>query len=465
MKIKEQKNILGISNFCKWCARRYLIIVSIVLTISYFSFGTYRNWPYKVESDGKYYYNFLISGLFDGDFDFTNDYRVKKLSWMKTDTDHYHFRDVINPETNKPLNVFTVGPALLWLPFFVLAFIAGQLISLLGVPIDMNPYGKFFQYTVMYSGVVYCTIGIVLLTKMLSRSFSDSISKIATWIVLVATPLYYYTVFEASMSHVYDFFTFTLLLFLILNASRHKDIAYYIFLGFSGALHVLVRTQNIATVFVMLLMLFYHLYQNKFILWKLHLRNIGITGFALLFGLTPTMITNHYLFGHPFIVPQGDGFLSWFDPKILSLLFSPRNGLFSHHPVLLLGLIGYVALLIKSYGTKQEFVFFVLMFVAVAGQVYINATVLDWWSGDSYGQRRMTFSMPLFAFGGAYLIDRVYTYLKGMEICTVWISAFIVIICTSAGIYLTLIHVFLWDYQLPHNIIKWMFYYAPVRIL
>ena len=54
MKIKEQKNILGISNFCKWCARRYLIIVSIVLTISYFSFGTYRNWPYKVESDGKY---------------------------------------------------------------------------------------------------------------------------------------------------------------------------------------------------------------------------------------------------------------------------------------------------------------------------------------------------------------------------------------------------------------------------
>ena len=39
-------------------------------------------------------------------------------------------------------------------------------------------------------------------------------------------------------------------------------------------------------------------------------------------------------------------------------------------------------------------------------QIYICGIVSDWWGGDSFGMRRMTGTIPLFALGLAALLER-----------------------------------------------------------
>ena len=77
-----------------------------VLVVAYFTFGGYRNWPYKVESDGKYYYHYLVSLLLDGDLDFANQYRIPQPAWMQASLDPYGFADQVSARTGRPANGF-----------------------------------------------------------------------------------------------------------------------------------------------------------------------------------------------------------------------------------------------------------------------------------------------------------------------------------------------------------------------
>jgi hypothetical protein len=202
--------------------------------------------------------------------------------------------------------------------------------------------------------------------------------------------------------------------------------------------------------------------------------------------MLPVLLINNYLYGNPLAIPQGNQFLDLAHPQVLGLLFSQRNGLFSHHPVLVFGGIGFVAFLTSrvfnqaptpdqpgadsTWGLscnsaccpplsrKQGLLFFGAMSVAFAFQVYINSTARDWWSGHSFGQRRLISSFPLFVFGLAYCADRLLAFSLR------WYALAVGVLSLS-GMYLMFIHVFLWDYEQPHNILAWMFWYAPKEVL
>ena len=45
------------------------------------------------------------------------------------------------------------------------------------------------------------------------------------------------------------------------------------------------------------------------------------------------------------------------------------------------------------------------------------------------------------------------------------LNVFGVGVFSISGIYLTFIHVFLWNYDEPHNILAWMFYYVPKEVI
>lgn len=436
----------------------YFALLAVFLSVCYFSFGTYRNWPYKIESDGKYYYQYLVSGYYDRDFNFTNNYLVPAPPWMRQPIDIYDFRDRINPDTGRPTNIFTIGPAILWFPFFLVAHVIARGLGAVGIPVDVNPWGQFTQYAVMYSAVVYTLSALYIIHRLLLRYFEGRVATYATWLLLVSTNLFYYAVFEASMSHVYDLFTYALFLFVFIESTRTSQPLVYVYLGLAAALHVLVRTQNILSIALFSAALVAtHLSSRSSGAWR---RSTVAYGIALIIGLLPIPLLNAYLYGHPFAIPLGAAPLDLGNPRILQVLFSERNGLFSQHPALLLGMAGFLVFLYHAIktGTRRESIFFGTMLVAFVGQLYINSAVADWWGGDAFGQRRLISSFPLFAFGLAYLLQR------GQRSAP-WLNVLAIIMFSIAGLYLTFIHVFLWDYSQPHNIWLWMFYYAPQEIL
>lgn len=385
----------------------------LILTISYFAFGTYRNWHYKVESDGKYYYQYLVSLVNDRDIDFTNDYNLMKPDWMVLPVDPYGQRGHINSLTHKPSNLWTIGPAILWFPFYLVTWLIGYVTNLYNPnSLNLNPWGQFMQYGTMFSAVVYTLLTLWLIYRLLQDYFQIVPILQTIALLLFGSNLVYYSVFEASMSHVYDLFSLVLFVYCFKKVfnNLNKTFSFFI-LGASGGLHTLVRTQNVLTILFFAGLLTCLILQNPKYIQLRQIWNFLLFIATYFLACLPVFLVNYYLFDNPFTIPQGSEFFS--EPHFWEILFSTHNGLFLFNPVLFIGFIGFCWLLVRSWRkrTGQELILFVLL-VAFVAQVVVNSSVQDWWGGDSFGQRRLVGSYLIFAIGLAYLLEKMRNWSK-----------------------------------------------------
>lgn len=450
--------------------RLFSLLLLGLLIAHYFAFGGYKNWRYKIEGDGKYFYQYLVSAVYDGDLDFSNQYRSPRYPWMRTEIDYDRFRDVVSPVTGRPANIFWPGSALLWFPFFAVSWSLGTLLNAVGLAVDMNPFGRWFQYGVMVAGPAYAALALVLLGRLFSRLrlLSVDSSRLALVLVLFASPLYYYTVFEPSMSHVYDLLAFVLYLLAILRWVERGLLRDLAALSFAGGLFILVRAQNAATVALFSLVLFFlpaRPGQEGARVALLRLRRFAGCTLPLLLGVLPILALNRYLYGGAFVVKGAGSVLDPTHPKLLEVLFSPKNGLFSHHPLLLVGLAGFVWLLASRPVELPRWFLWTLL-GAFFVQLWVNASTPDWWGGagpegHSFGQRRLLSSLPLFTLGLAFLLEKVRRRSGDRFTGPVLAMAAVTV---ALGFYLTLIYVFVWYDPVPHDVFREMFVTVPSKV-
>ena len=100
-------------------------------------------------------------------------------------------------------------------------------------------------------------------------------------------------------------------------------------------------------------------------------------------------------------------------------------------------------------------------------QVWANASTRDWWGGagpegHSFGQRRLLSSLPLFVLGLAFLLEKVRRRSGDRFTRPVLAMAAVTM---ALGFYLVLIHVFVWSYDEPHDVFRWMFVKIPSRVV
>jgi hypothetical protein len=91
-------------------------------------------------------------------------------------------------------------------------------------------------------------------------------------------------------------------------------------------------------------------------------------------------------------VPQGEEFMKWTAPALVSVLFS-EHGLISWTPIVAVSLAGLVML------WKREPMVAAALGVAMLVSWYTNAAVADWWAGEAYGARRFVSCFPIFTIG------------------------------------------------------------------
>ncbi len=445
--------------------RLFPLLLLGLLTAHFFAFGGYKNWPYKIESDGKYFYQYLVSAVYDRDFDFANQYRLPKYPWMRTEIDCGKYKDEVSPVTGRPANIFWPGPALLWLPFFAASWTIGTLLNAVGFAVDMNPFGRWFQFGVMVAGPIYAALALVLLGRLLSRLRLASVAsaRLALVLVLFASPLYYYAIFEPSMSHVYDLLAYVAYLLAVLlwvEQGRLRDLAA---VSLAGGLLILIRPQNATTVALFSAVLFFLPAgpdREGAPGAVLRLRRLAACALPLLLGVMPILALNRYLYGGAFIVKGAGSSLDPAHPKLLGVLFSARNGLFSHHPLLLVGFAGIVWLLV-SRPVETPLWFLWTLLAAFFVQVWVNGSTHDWWGGHSFGQRRLLSSLPLFTLGLAFLLEKVRRR-SGDRFTMPVLAVSGVTVCL--GFYLTLIYVFAWYDNGPHDVFRSMFVTVPSKI-
>ena len=356
----------------RWIDGPRLVLVLLALWIFPSVYG-------RLGGDGIHNYAFLRSPIIDHDLDFANDFAG------------FGARTFISPQ-GEITSRAPVGLALLWLPAFLLVHIPLAAAAALGAPVRADGFGPAYQAGVTAATFIYGVAALAILEGLLRPRFGKAVALLAVLALWLATPLHFYMVANPFMNHVGSAFAATLFVAAWLRARETWARRDWVRAGLAGGLMCLVRVQDPVLLTLPLV--------------DLALRRpppvreaagflAGPAAFALFQAILWTKL---YGFGFAGVVMR-QNLVGRSGPHLVDLMFSARHGLFTWTPVFLLAALGWLLWLARDTRLGA------LMIGGFLLSSLVNSSMLDWWGGDAFGQRRMLGLVPLFALGLGATLD------------------------------------------------------------
>ncbi len=373
------------AGFLKW-STGIVFAGYILLTVLYYFLGYLENPDQRIKGfDSVYYYIYLPSTFFDGDLNFTNELTRLYPSGLKQLTD-----------SGLPRNLFSVGPAVFWSPFFILAHILTLISRLFGGSLAADGFSSLYQLSVYVANSFYGLAGVLLTLSILRRYVAPLPALLSALGIMLASQLTYYFWSFTAMSHNISFASTSLFLLLLLTCGPGAWTA------LAAAAMILARWQNALFLLPLGFMFINQIHGSlksgdRTFVPKEYL----IFGVVLLAGLTPQFLAWKAIYGKFLLIPQGSGFIDFKDLAGVSVLFGLRHGLFSWHPLLLIGLAGIYFL------WKREKTLALSLIGVFVLQWIVNESVSDWWAGWSFGNRRFINLLPIFALGLGLILNEL----------------------------------------------------------
>ncbi len=301
--------------------------------------------------------------------------------------------------TGYRINEWSVGPALLWSPFFLMAHGLVRLGKALGIPWEADGYSAPYQTLTALGSALYALIGLELLRRLALRIASPAAALWGVLTAWLASPLVFYMSAHPFMSHAVDFFVNAG--FLRAWTCWEKPTPWArLALGWIGGLAAAVRYPN-AT-----LLLWPALEDLRQAMRApreglLRLLSLGVGAWI---GFLPQMIVWRVVFG-AWIVgnPYGIAGAGTFDlraPHLLEVLFSTNRGLFPWTPIAAFALAGLVGPLRRARPAWAR-----LLLAQTGAQLYIVGSWSVWSGAAAFGPRLLTGLFAGFALGLAALYE------------------------------------------------------------
>jgi hypothetical protein len=347
----------------------------------------------RLGADAVEYYAHLRSLYFDRDVDFANEFEHFGI------LERY---DKIRPTpTGHRRTIFSIGPALLWLPFYA----AGDALARLRGDVQ-DGYSPAHIRATCLGSLVYGVAGLLLVYTLVARLVPRAAALWSVVLAMYATFLWWYVVYEPVMSHAGSFFVAALVLRVWWDGRERLTWRRALSLGVLIGFGATVRWQNGVLLLLPLGSLVCEWLDRarlaagarpQAFAWPLPAlvaRGLGIlAAFAL--GALPQMLAWKAIFGAYLLAdpPHGRDFLRLDHPWLLETFFSSRHGLFYWTPVFWAAYVGLVAFARRERRTGLALV------APVAVMTYVNACSGDWWAGGSYSNRRFDSLLPLLAAG------------------------------------------------------------------
>ena len=308
--------------------------------------------------------------------------------------------------TGYRLNDAPIGTAVLWAPFYVVAdgiVIAGRA---LGSSVPRNGYSRPYVLAVCLASLFWGLAGLALTYRLCRAHVSREAARWAVLALWFASPLVFYLYITPAMSHASSLFAVALFLWLWHRTRFERSVGQWVILGASAGLMVLVRELNWLALVVIGVDELHRLVtagrpEGGGVLTTLARRSSGYLAFGLAVAVVvaPQFYVYRTLNGTfgptPFVVEK----FSALPVYTIDVLFSGFHGLFSWHPVTLVGVTGLVVLWLRSPVVALALGGF---FVA---QVLVVGSYDTWWGGASFGARRFVNCIPVFALGLASLFE------------------------------------------------------------
>lgn len=303
----------------------------------------------------------------------------------------------------RTLSIFSIGVALMQLPFFVL----GHALAAWG-GWEANGYSTPYAVAQLFGAAFYLALSMVLLRRCLRMRLPGIPVWPSLLLLYLGTNLYYYTAFEAFMSHGYSFFLFAALWYLTEKQLAGLDPIRHVLLFVVAALIVLVRPLN------GVVLLFPLLYRAKDLAavqerlawaWRMPTATMLGLGIAALLVL-PQLLYWNYASGQWLLFTygtKGEGF-DWSSPHLFDLLISHQNGWFVYTPLMLFVL----AMLFWQARQRGNGARSMLLVWGITW--YLYGCWWAWWLGGAFGYRGFVEYTALLSLPLALLLERVRSF-------------------------------------------------------
>ena len=338
--------------------------------------------PQEFRADSASYFVYLRSAVFDGDLDFADEW------------EHWGYPPQRITPTGLRVNSQSVGPALLWSPFYLAAHVYVKLGHALGSRrFADDGYDRPYRRATALGTLTAVVVGAALLVAALSRATGAGPACLAVAAAVFASPVLYYAWVVPAMSHGAAFGAGAAVVWAWERARRRPSLGAWTSLGALLGVAALMRWQAaLLALLVAPLALRGLLRREVRWPWLAAAATAGAAAFA------PQALAWRALYGSFLLVPQGGGFLDWTSPHFSDTLFSADHGFFSWTPAMLLGIVGLAA------GLRRDPLGSGASLLVCFATAWVNGAVADWAASDAFGARRFDVVVPLAAAGLARLI-------------------------------------------------------------
>ncbi len=277
---------------------------------------------------------------------------------------------------NKINTKYPCGVAILEAPFFIATHLYCKLSGK-----EASGFTIPYHRAIDMAGVFYLMLGFYFLFRSLKNYFPEKIILLSFFLYFAGTNLYFYSILETGLSHVYSFFLFSLFLFLYKKYLINPQWKLLCTLAICTGMILLVRQINLVFLPVFFLLdssswkdPITRLQQN----WKSWLAFAGI----VLIVLIPQIVYYVYQSGNVLSYSyQDESFIYKFSPRLFKVWFAFENGWLTNNPMHLFTILGIIAMIRQKLFNG----WLALLLILAVSYVYGS-----WWSyklGCGFGHR------------------------------------------------------------------------------
>jgi hypothetical protein len=371
-----------------------------------------------VRGDGVEYYAYVRSLVIDGDFDFENEWQASNPSFRQG---HLDAQGKIPPQertrTGHVANLASVGPSLLWSPFFLAVHGPVLVLDRLGAHIAANGYS--YPYVITLAGVtaLYAFVGLWLSFCIARTQTSGRWALLATIGIWLASSLPVYMYFNPFWSHAHSAFAVALFLWYWHRTRPERTWGQWIVLGLLGGLMLDMYYANGVVLVVPLIESLRGYWRDLrgahadvgradtggADIGRAARRFLSNTIFLVACGvaLLPTLILHHIIYGAYLQTGYAEmGSWDWLHPALLQVLFSSDHGLLSWTPILIPALLGLFFL------RKRDPEMALCFGAAFLAFYFLIASYPTWDGISAFGGRFFVSMTPIFIVGLAETLER-----------------------------------------------------------
>ncbi len=396
--------------------------------------------PY-LRGDGNGYYAYLRSAVIDRDFDFENEFRRGDPLFQ---TLYFDERGDVRPPmraaTGRVINQWAVGPAILWLPFFLAAHVLVFLANVFSAGIPADGFAAPYRWLCAIGTACYGWLAVALGYAVATRVTGARAAVLAALAIWWASSLPVYMYFLPFHVHALSAFAVALFVWYWL-ASQSRGLAPRRFAAWGLMAGLMIDVYYLNALFVLLTAIELFGRRPRTDSPRPLATFTAMAAFVagVLVASAPHFVIKWIVHGSPLSTGYRDEFF-WTTPRLWQVGFSAEHGLFLWTPVVVLAIAGLIV-----HGRRDARVggaplaVFVLFY-------YVVACYQNWHGQSSFGNRFFVSFTAVFVMGSAVAIETTERALARVKVLQPLItSAVALLVAWNAGF------VFQWGAKLVPN--------------